>query len=130
MTTRENVLFHVHDLFSEQMQLCGCGRPEAAYELVRDLLALAPFWENPEEVQQRIGEPGAYHIVLCTMERADLIEHGGSLGGSWLTPKGEWYLKALQSIDDWENIQYPKYDSPDAHEGDCTSACWTREVPS
>lgn len=122
----EHALEHLYVIFYDGAQglgLCGCGNPEAAYDLVRDLLGLMPLYEDS---RWRVAEsltgsiPGAHHIVLGTMERAGLIEHGSSLHGAWLTLKGEWCLAAMRAAEfgDLDQQGYP-------HDGEpCTDACW------
>uniref|UniRef100_A0AAU2K2E6 Uncharacterized protein n=1 Tax=Streptomyces sp. NBC_00049 TaxID=2903617 RepID=A0AAU2K2E6_9ACTN len=124
MSATEHVLDHVYKLLFEELRLCGCGNPEDAYGLVREVLALAPFHEDPEAVHTLIGHPGACHFILSALTNVDLIEHAGRIGGSWLTPKGEWFREAMRAveIDDLEredaNVGLP-------HDGgECTTACW------
>jgi hypothetical protein len=130
MLTREDTLDHLYVIFYSEtvgLSLCGCGYPESAYDLVRDLLGLAPFYENSrwKVAESLTGNiPGAYHIVLGALQRAGLIEHGSSLDGSWLTPKGKWCLAAMRTAEygDLHDAGYP-------HDGeDCTDACW--ELPT
>jgi len=130
MSTREHVLDHVYKLFYGDLGMCGCGNPEDAYDLIRKLLDAAPFWEDPNAVRDLIGQPGAYHIVLGSLTRVELLEHGGGIGGSWLTPKGEWFRDALRTVkfddlgDDGSNVGLP-------HDGgECTDACWLVRVGS
>lgn len=119
---------HLYKILVGDLPACGCGNPETAYKLVHDLLRLAPFYEHSyDEIAGLIGTPGAYHIVLGALDHAHLIEHGSGIGGSWLTPKGEWCLGALDAVVDlddlFEGIGFP-------HEGDdCTEACWM-DTPS
>lgn len=129
MNDRENVLQHVNDLLYIQLGLCGCGNPEESFDLVRKLLALAPYHQGPEvreEVAVLCGNPAAKHIILSTLDHADLIEHGGGIDGSWLTDKGEWYLKALNSITDWDDIDV----GLPHNGGKCTDACWQQTIPT
>jgi hypothetical protein len=128
MSDRENLLCHLMVIFYDNthgLGLCGCGNPEAAYDLVRDLLSLAPFcedshWKTAESLTGNI--PGAHHIVMGALQRAGLVDHGSILSGSWLTPKGEWVLAAMRTAEfdevDDDGIGYP-------HDGEpCTDACW------
>jgi hypothetical protein len=128
--SREHVLSHLYVIFYDNQQglgLCGCGNPEAAYDLIRDLLSLAPFyedsrWKTAEALTGNI--PGAHHIVLGAMDRAGLIEHGSSQNGAWLTDKGTWCLAAMRTaeFDDLDQHGYP-------HDGEaCTDACWRLPV--
>lgn len=123
-TSRTKVLQHVNGLLYMDLGLCGCGNPEEAFELVRDLLRLAPFYEHRDEVRALIGDGAPSHIILSTLDHADLIEHGGSIHGSWLTDKGQWYLNALNTVTVWDEI-----DVGLPHDGaKCTDACWTAPI--
>jgi hypothetical protein len=120
----ERDLQHAYALFyaepSQGLGICGCGNPETAFSLVRDLLNLAPFFENPEAVRKRIGEPGACHLVLSMLDNAGLIDHGGGIGGSWLLTKGEYFKRVLSEVT-WEQIEEEGF----PHDGgECTDACW------
>jgi hypothetical protein len=123
---RAHILEHAYQLFYSDLDLCGCGNPENAYELVRDLLALAPFYEDGRWrlAESLIGTPGACHMVLGMLEHAGLLDHGTSLRGAWLTDKGHWYLAALREVqfDDLDEVGFP-------HDGEaCTDACWRLPV--
>lgn len=120
MSNREDILQHVNGLFHTDLRLCGCGSPEEAFDLVRDLLNLAPFYENRDEVTALIGDGGPAHIVLSALDGADLLEHGGTIHGSWLTNKGEWYRTVLATIGDWYEIAV----GLPHNGGKCTDACW------
>jgi hypothetical protein len=113
-------LEHLHKLVHYDLNLCGCGNPEDAYVLIRDLLGLAPFYDHPQQVRDRIGgDEGAQHIVLSLMDHTGLIEHGSSIGGSWITPKGEHFLGLMRrhGYDDVEQAELP-------HDGaDCPTDC-------
>ncbi|WP_327335146.1 hypothetical protein OG473_39650 (plasmid) [Streptomyces anulatus] len=126
---RENVLQHVNGLFYMDLGLCGCGLPEESFDLVRSLLALAPYHQSPEvrkQVAALCGNSVAQHMILSMLDGAELIEHGGTITGAWLTDKGEWYLQVMNSISDWDEI-----DVGIPHNGGkCTDACWRVPVPS
>ena len=87
-------------LFTDEMHICGCGRPEAVAILVRDILRCAPFYEeeNQKSLEALLPSDGIFYAVLALLDEADLIEHGGSIGGSWLTPKGEEALGSLNEL--------------------------------
>ena len=122
---QQNTMNHLYRLFDEELNLCECGNPEDAYNLIRHLLELAPFYEHPERVTEAAGGPGAAHLILSMLTNADLIEHGGAIGGSWITPKGAWFRDVLRDIDNWENFTDNRPGIPDLHGGEkCTAACW------
>lgn len=119
----ETVLSHAYLLFYGDLSLCGCGTPEDAYELVRDILTLIADDERgwPPLVRTLLGGPGVYHVVMSALDEAELVGHGMSIDGAWLTDKGRWYVAALRTIESWdafEDVGYP-------HNGEaCTDACW------
>lgn len=78
-----------------QLWFCGCGQPEAAAERLRDLLALHPLYEHRDAFKVLVPDDGLEHLLLYTLEYFDLTEHGGSVGGGWLTDKGKAVLGAL-----------------------------------
>jgi len=79
------------------LHLCGCGSPEDAYNFCRD--ALACFDRrgtseriNAEDALKRLIQErpdDAAHVLAHLFSHLDLLEHGGSVGGSWLTPNGK-----------------------------------------
>ena len=79
---------------------CGCGRPERAYEWVRDALRAVPreqhqaFWAAYPE--------GAQAILFSVLDRMGLVEHGGAWYSAWLTPEGQRVLAILDDVDDFE----------------------------
>lgn len=112
-----------HDDPPQGLGVCGCGNPEDALALVKDLLDLAPFFEDPNAVRERVGEPGAYHLVLSMLDTVGLIEHGGTIGGSWLTGKGEYFRRVLSEM---TLEQIGEGGLPHGGE-DCTDACWSKQ---
>jgi len=106
----EEDLSHLYQLFCADLDMCACGNPEDGYALVRDLLALAPFYDHPAEVRDLIGgHDGAYHLVLSLLDHAGLTEHGSSIGGSWITKKGTHYLDLMRryEYEDMDQAGYP-----------------------
>lgn len=104
MTENREDLVFMRKIFREDMGLCGCGNPEDAYLLVRDILDLAPFYNHWERVVALTGNSGSHHIALSALDRAGLIVHGGGIGGSWLTDKGSRALAILRTVTDWERF--------------------------
>lgn len=116
---------HLYQVFYRDLNLCGCGNPEDAVDLVLDLLKLLPFYEpgHEEQVYALMGHPGAVHMVLSQLDRAGLTDHGGSLHGSWITPKGEWLLAALGALEDFDEMDGAGFPHGGA---DCEAACWAK----
>lgn len=135
---------HLSQLFFTDMKFCGCGDPDSVYGLIRDLLTLfqerSEAWERErqehppfgrmtgsdeakaawEKIKDRIGGgDGVYYAVLYWLDGSGMIEHGGSVGGSWLTAKGKHYLSLLRvhCMDDVDEVGLP-------HEGNgCGPGC-------
>jgi hypothetical protein len=81
------------------LHLCGCGRPEDAFNFCRDVLSAfdrrgvegLDGWINAEGAVRAIivARPDeAAHVISHLLTHLDLLEHGGSVGGSWLTDDG------------------------------------------
>lgn len=78
-----------------QEWFCGCGAPESAAERLRDLLAMHPLYENRERLKVLVPDDGLEYLLLYMLDHFDLTEHGGSVGGAWLSEKGKAVLEAL-----------------------------------
>ncbi|WP_121701525.1 hypothetical protein [Streptomyces sp. E5N298] len=120
--THEATLDHLYGIFYEGLGLCGCGNPDDAYILVRDLLALAPFYKDDgwRLAEVLTGGGAAHHIIMSLLDTAGLTEHGSTINGSWLTDKGAWCLQAMRTVtfEQMDGAGLPH------NGGDCTSACW------
>ena len=96
--------------YYEKLKWCGCGRPEDALEAVRKLLKCHENFDDREErFKQNFGEgvKSVYdnELLLClayTLDAAGLTEHGGGIGGAWLTDEGEMLLWLLENKPDLE----------------------------
>jgi len=85
------------------LHLCGCGCPEDAYNFCRD--ALMAFdrrgchdtpptrqWIDAEGAVEKLVRERpdhAAHVISHFLSHLKLLEHGSSVGGSWLTDDGE-----------------------------------------
>lgn len=129
MTAEEDEIAHVKNVIHGDLALCVCGQSEAALGLIRDVLALCPLYENArwKKVEKVAGSAGAAHMVLSQLTNANLIEHGGSIGGSWLTPHGEWLRDILvryPTDDDIADLDGQFDFAGIPHDGSpCTKAC-------
>ncbi len=93
------------------LERCGCGMPEAILEFVCKVLELL------EKRYDRAAGPDAYEtcleglkaigldlytpigeFTLHTLDHLGFLEHGGSIGGSWLTNKGKQLVKAYDKL--------------------------------
>lgn len=132
----EVVMEHLCSVFYNDLNLCGCGNPDSAWRMVYDLLRLTPYYKDSgyRKAVWLIGSEGAHHIVLSAMTHAELIEHGGGIGGSWITDKGRWFTAAIDyaggpdvvhDLIEQVGVGLPHNGEP------CSPACWTRwpQVP-
>jgi hypothetical protein len=107
----------------ETLQICGCGDPDKTIMLARDVLGIikrrwdatqslsilspsdrpafeAAGREERDALGLRLGDDSdLYWLTLYWLDACDLTEHGGSVGGCWLTPAGEAALGRLQAMD-------------------------------
>ena len=95
-----------HD-FKDVLKFCGCGNPSAAACLVRDILRLSPLYDHQEELGKLLPSKGIVYFVLYSLNEAGLFEHGGSVGGGWLTEAGKKFLKDLELV----SVRDPDLDS-------------------
>jgi hypothetical protein len=84
----------------DDLHQCGCGYAEARLELVREVLRDCPLYDG---TWRKYDTPLA-EWLLCLMDAAGLIEHGGSIGGSWITEKGKRLLAVLEAEDAWTSL--------------------------
>lgn len=87
--------------WTENFKFCGCGNPEKAREYLVNLLQSmkdrsASSWEVNNVEKVALSE-GVFYFVMYVLDAMRLTEHGGSVGGSWLTEKGEKMLEFLRS---------------------------------
>jgi hypothetical protein len=84
------------------LRLCGCGSPEDAYNFCREALACFDRrgchdkppkrdWINAEDALKKLIQDrpdDAAHVLAHLLTHLGLLEHGSSVGGSWLTDNG------------------------------------------
>lgn len=77
---------------------CGCGSPKDAAGALLHLLCLHPLYENRGEMNAWLGDAGdgVEYLLLYMLDHLELTEHGGTVGGGWLTEKGEKVRDALK----------------------------------
>lgn len=92
------------------LNFCACGRPEDGLRYVRDglklLTELSPDglsvsersdWFKAREARRLtfFGSDPAFWFFAYWADAQDLTEHGGSVGSSWLSGKGQDLLEDL-----------------------------------
>lgn len=91
---------------------CKCGEPEEAAAALYKLLGLFPLHSNNGVLKLQDwlgGDSGMFYLLLGLIEDKGLIEHGGSISGSWLTLLGEQIRDALarEEADEFEKVCEP-----------------------
>lgn len=85
------------DFLGSYFGFCGCGDPDAAMELLRDVLRLLKGHEwYSEKMKALLPSEGLNYLVLYMLNNNGLTEHGTSVNCSWLTDKGEEILKDIE----------------------------------
>jgi len=100
----EQLLEECQDFFyHERLQWCGCGLPSLAKKAIRDYLRCVncEYYEKHNRLKQRFGVEYVddNELLLClayALDSAGFTEHGGSIGGAWLTPEGKMFLWLLE----------------------------------
>ena len=92
------------------LKWCGCGSPESALIYLRDTLAdiqhrsevewkqNPPIYAGKLSARMAALPDGLQYIYWYWIDNMELIEHGGSVGGSWLTERGRQFLARLQAM--------------------------------
>lgn len=83
-------------LWCGRIGMCGCGSPEAGFNFLRSVLAVCDRrskteWLNAsQEIAKLVASNPhvAAEVLLHFLNARDLLEHGGSVAGSWLTDYG------------------------------------------
>ena len=93
-----------HDWLSNA-GFCGCGQPASAIHTIKRTLAAMKTHDNRiTNLNKALPDEGSQHIVLYWLDHNGVIEHGGSVGGGWLTDLGEQMLSLLESLNDSEIV--------------------------
>lgn len=94
----------------EILQFCGCGQPTEALKYVKEYLEILKMRDTSAESNARDAQwtesyklldakpVGEVTFVLYVLTMLDLIEHGSSVRGSWLTENGKELLEDLTEL--------------------------------
>lgn len=98
------------------LSLCGCGCPNDTLDVIRKYLHIRKDWKDNkcdyDEVQQRYKTElniddqddiqwGLLQFMAYILDDRGFTEHGSSIGGCWLTEKGEMFLTVLDAWDQY-----------------------------
>ena len=105
-----------------EMKFCCCGNPDEGFAALLESLKIrdsgdgseAAWKERAERIKTWAYKLGGNYeargsgydfLLLYFMDAAGLLEHGGSVGGSWLSDKGKAVLAFLEHYgtdpDEW-----------------------------
>jgi len=106
----------VQRFWYEKLRWCGCGNPEDALAFMRDIMQVmkdgsdgnrselgVPYeqsaWaKRAKQLEEMLPGPlGLSYLYM--LDHLGLTEHGGSVGGSWLSEEGEKALELLKAGD-------------------------------
>jgi len=85
--------------YFSQFGLCGCGDPERVHEFLLNCMAARsdeyPNIIDVQKVQKLAAENNEIiaEFIMHYLDSCDLIEHGSSVYGSWLTDRGKQALE-------------------------------------
>jgi hypothetical protein len=83
----------------EELRFCGCGIPEEMTVHIGNLLAAIRERSDSkytiDHIEEIAGSEMAYWFAMYVLDAMGLTEHGGSVGGCWLTEKGKKLLEEI-----------------------------------
>lgn len=92
----------VYMVIFNDLGMCGCGMYDERIVILKEVMNAFPLYEEdkvPTYLRTALGE-----WFLCALDKAKLIEHGSTIGGSWLTEKGKRLLTGLNDPSFWNEL--------------------------
>ncbi|MGR9130754.1 hypothetical protein ACU8NX_18560 [Rhizobium leguminosarum] len=89
-------------MYFDQLGFCGCGSPEEVHKFVCDCLGAfdrekqEPEWHDAIELIKETvtNDPeNAAYFIAYVLDTLNLTEHGGTVGGAWLSDRGKQFLE-------------------------------------
>lgn len=86
---------------SSGLGFCGCGLPEETLKAVHSYLSALDWgWQDWEErfpkLQSHSGlSKDFWNFIAYFCDSKELTEHGGSVGGAWLSDRGRDWLRIM-----------------------------------
>jgi hypothetical protein len=98
-----------NDIWFNGLTMCGCGRPDELKQFIKELLIAQSQDLNYEEktklrneILEKVDKDLIFEFIFHRLEYADLVQHGGSVYGSWLTDKGKAFITAVDEFKESE----------------------------
>lgn len=93
-------------IYFGEIGMCNCGRPEDVKKFIYELLknhkdgkdekiTYKVMTKNRNRIIKGTDTDVVFEFVFHILEHNDLLQHGGSVYGSWFTEKGEKFLELL-----------------------------------
>lgn len=93
-------------IYFKEIEMCNCGQPEEVKKFIYELLKNHKEYkdgkitceimvENRKRIIKETNTDIVFEFVFHVLECNGLLEHGGSVYGSWLTTKGERFFDLL-----------------------------------
>ena len=99
------------EYYFSKIGMCGCGSPNDVKNFIYDLLKNHKDYKDELidyekmkskriEIIRSVDTDVIFEFIFHVFENANLLEHGGSVYGSWFTPDGEEFLTLLKEFKD------------------------------
>jgi hypothetical protein len=106
-------------LFSKM--LCGCGNPQSVVDLLYKWLMERKDGNKGFVDEGNLNDhPGYWYAFAYYLDYIGLIEHGGYIGGYWLSQSGKRVLAALEK----HGTDFEKWQDGNDYEVENTTGKW------
>jgi len=105
----------IQAFFYNEFGACGCSDLEAMINVVKGLLEWMSenIMERPGYEKLFNGNEGVFYLLIGRLDNLGLSEHGVSLRCSWITKRGQEFLKAIQTF----SVEEIEYSEGEAYDG-------------
>ena len=97
------------DIYYNKLGMCGCGTPEEVKHFLFSLLENHRQYkddeithevmsENRKKIIKTVDADIIFEIIFHVFDNVGLLEHGGSIYGSWFTEEGINFFKLLSEF--------------------------------
>lgn len=110
----------LEDTYYTKIGMCGCGDEQAVKRFILELLQLQDkrneydyhtLRNEMHKVIEKTHKDTIFEFVFHTLDNADILEHGSSVYGAWLTDSGKEFLQLLE-----RDLQEYKEEQPQPQE--------------